>query len=117
MTTTTAPAGLDLVLAYGPRDTDQPCHSCTTTIPANPRPDFGYETEDDAQPLCDACLRRLDPPGHSALQILRVIAEAAGNAPDPAAAAFFLRSISQGVELLTEDLEDADQPTANTVAH
>ena len=113
MTTTTAPAGLDIVLAYGPRDTEQPCHTCGATIPANPRPDFGYETEDDEQPLCDTCLRRLDPPGHSALQVLRVIAEAAGNAPNPAAADTFLYAISQGVELLTEDLEDTrhDTPT------
>lgn len=117
MTTTTETAGLELVLAYGPRDTDQPCHTCNTTIPANPRPDFGYEAEHDEQPLCDPCLRRLDPPGHSALQVLRVIAEAARNAPNPDDAAFFLWSISQGVELLIEDLEDADQPTANTVAH
>lgn len=113
MTDTTAPAGLDLVLAYGPRDTDQPCRSCATTIPANPRPDFGYETEDDAQPLCDTCLRRLDPPGHSALQVLRVIAEAARNAPNPDDADFFLWSISQGIGLLTEEIEDArhDTPT------
>lgn len=107
MITTTAHVGLDIVLAYGPRDTEQPCHTCGAALPANPRADFGYETEDDtAQPVCDSCLRRLDPPGHSALAVLRVIAEAAGNAPNPAAADTFLYAIGQGVELLAEDLAD-----------
>ena len=111
MTTTTAPAGLDLVLAYGPRDTDQPCLTCTTIVPANPRPDFGYESEATAQPVCPTCLRRLNPADDNALAVLRVIAEATA-AANRETAAGFLWTISQGVELLTEELEDAARPTA-----
>ena len=101
MTTTTT--AVDLVLAYGPRDKDQPCRTCGTTIPADPRPDFGYETEDDqAQPVCDTCLRRLDPAGHSAVSVLRVIAEAADNAADPDTASAFLWTITAGIDLLND---------------
>ena len=100
---TTAPTATALVLAYGLRDAEQACRTCGVTIPADPRPDFGYETEDDqAQPVCDDCLRRLDPAGHSALAVLRVIAEAAGNAPDPDTASAFLWTITAGIDLLDD---------------
>lgn len=96
-----------LALAYGTRDTEQPCLKCGATVPATSQPGFGYETEDDqARPLCETCLALANPADHNALHVLRVIAEAAGRAPNTETAADFLWTLSQGVELLTEDLEE-----------
>jgi len=102
-TTTTTEA---LVLVYGPRDTAQTCHitGCGNTLPADPRDDFGFETEDSERPICDQCLKTTMRPEHDALAVLRIIAEAftAGGGHNGDAAQAFLWTISEGIALLED---------------
>lgn len=104
MTTHAEPQITALCLAYGRRLDAQTCYitNCGNTVRANPNDDFGYETEDGEHPICPPCVARLRPADASALDVLRVIAEAftRGGGNDSAAAKDFLWTISEGIELL-----------------
>lgn len=104
MTTQAEPQTAALCLAYGPRPAAHACYiaDCRNTVPATPHDDFGYETEDGEYPICPQCVARLRPADASALDVLRVIAEAftRGGGNDSDAAKDFLWTLTEGIELL-----------------
>lgn len=103
--TTTPAEGDELTLIYEPRTERRRCRTCQARIPTTTVPDFLFEDNHD-NALCDACIKHLAPADHSAIEVLRVIRDATHRAPDDDTAADFLWLLSQGIELLQEDLEE-----------